>query len=81
MCYQSCNPFGTCSRFDRAVKRFITRRGYPGLMISDNATNFILTVVKSFYRVEIHLTRLPVVGRVLRETGEKCEIGVKKGYW
>ena len=41
-------PDLTGPAFIRAVRRFIARRGYLGLLISDNATNFTSTVVKSF---------------------------------
>ena len=56
--------------FIRALKRFIARRGYPRILVSDNAKAFTSSVLKTFLinnRIEkkIYINRLLLVGRVL----------------
>ena len=41
-------PDLTGPAFIRAMKRFIARRGYPGLLVSDNAKTFTFVLVKNF---------------------------------
>ena len=37
-----------CQTFIRALKRFIARRGYPRILVSDNAKTFTSSVLKTF---------------------------------
>ena len=64
--------------FIECFKRFISHRGVPNMVISDNAKCFIGPEVNNFLRDnncewKICIGKIPMVGRVLGETRTNCQ--------
>ena len=73
--------------FIRAFKRFTARRGTTNVIINNNFKTFKSSIVKKFMlclgwsSTEIHITRLTLVGWVLRTVSDISENVIKKDSW
>ena len=68
--------------FIRALKPFIARRGFPRLLICDNAKTFTCKAVESFLLrndIDIKFICFPLVGWILREVSAQCKDALKEG--